>query len=113
MNNDITTINYYCLQIFDKWGNKVLDQEQYDNSGSLNDLDGSEIGWDGTLNGTTVVSGAYSFLVDVSTCGQNAAFQYWADGNLENQQDISGNPIEVEITCRYFCSNAHYRIAVF
>ena len=101
MGNDITTITYYRLQVFDRWGNKVYDEET--SSADANVL-GSELVWDGDFNGTPVVSGVFSFLVYAVSCGAYldctndcGSFQYCTDGDLEEVEDKSGNTIYAEV----------------
>jgi hypothetical protein len=99
--NDITTVSYYRLFVFDRWGNLILDEEV---SSSSANIDGSEIQWDGTFNGQQVVPGVYVWMAFVEDCGNyfrcNSGCpngSYCSDGNTEEQDDQSGNPHQVEV----------------
>ncbi len=78
MGNDITTINYFRVQIFDKWGNKVFDEDIYDTVNS--DLKGSEIKWDGTFNGEQLATDVFAFQFE-GICAATGEL-YYHKGNI-------------------------------
>ncbi len=97
-NAEISGITYYRLQIFDRWGNKVFDEEETDSDGNIK---GKNIKWDGTFNGNFVLQGVYTWEAYVSSCPVNkkcsSSWNYDAKGNLQGVEDKSGNPIQAEV----------------
>ena len=70
MGNDISTIYYVRLQIFDRFDELIFDGEKEDFNFNIRG-DEPELQWDGTFNGQLVVSGVYSWQIYVGSCGSN------------------------------------------
>lgn len=101
MNNPITGIKYYRLQVFDRWGNKVFDEEIHS---ANSNIDGSEIMWDGDFNGTPVVQGVFTWIAYVQSCptyldctNDCGTFTYCSTGELQNVEKQNGQNIQAEV----------------
>jgi gliding motility-associated-like protein len=62
------------LFICDRWGNRIYNKENF----KIND---SSDGWDGTLNGTKLVNGVYTFMAQFTTT-KGDKFKYVGDVTL-------------------------------
>ncbi|MCG8330475.1 MAG: hypothetical protein MI974_22450 [Chitinophagales bacterium] len=78
MGNDISTIYYVRLQIFDRFGELIFDGDKEDLNFNIRGNE-PELQWDGTFNGQLVVSGVYSWQLYVGSCGSNFQCQDCAE----------------------------------
>jgi len=87
MHNDISTINYVRLQIFDRWDNKIFDEDKEDFNFNIRG-DEPELRWDGTYNDQLVLPDSYNWLLYVGSCGSNFNCQ---DCDEESEEDYVWN----------------------
>ena len=102
----LTGISFYRMEIYDSWANLLLEEEISDPN---SDLKGTELTWDGSFNGTTVVPYVYvakyyvescflsNLVCSSSPCGDNQAWQYCSTGELHELELSNGEVKYVEI----------------
>lgn len=90
-----SSINYYNLKIYDRWGNLFFEGTVSKLPTDTNGILGNEsaVTWDGLIDGEEPVSGVYTWVAKIKSCynGNNncndcgpVGFQYCSNGNHNN-----------------------------
>ena len=67
-NNELSSISYYKMQIFDRWGELLFEGELTYDPSTGNGVNTMDIKWDGTYLDELCNSGVYTWLIEIHSC---------------------------------------------